>query len=221
MGLQTSQDSTSDHNEIVSKSTKGRRRRISRSRSRKSRTSQEDNRMETEPADQESHRRGSVRAADREGRMSVQEESQVAGSSGSSSSSDPSSRRDRVSSGGDRVSAEGVGASGHTAATSVGDDNVFSASKEGDEPTGGGEDSRAKLRSLVDSLTDYCVRVVKFCPDLSAVLTSLNECHAHEVQLFFRAVRSREPKLMGQLQEQLLDTGSHNRLVTILSDMYA
>ncbi|XP_045583596.1 uncharacterized protein [Procambarus clarkii] len=78
----------------------------------------------------------------------------------------------------------------------------------------------AKLKNTVESLTDYCVRVVRCCPDLCAVLTALNECHVHEVQLFFRAVRSREPKLVGQLQEQLLDTGSHNRLVTILSDMY-
>lgn len=77
-----------------------------------------------------------------------------------------------------------------------------------------------KLKNIVESLIDFCVRVVRCCPDLCAVLTALNECHAHEVQLFFRAVRSREPILVGQLQEQLLDTGSHNRLVTILSDMY-
>ncbi|KAK7074558.1 hypothetical protein SK128_000920 [Halocaridina rubra] len=77
-----------------------------------------------------------------------------------------------------------------------------------------------KLNSLVESLNDYCVRVVKYANDLSAVFSALNECHVHEVQLFFRAVRSREPKLVGDLQEKLLDTGSHNRLVTILADMY-
>ncbi|XP_063879683.1 uncharacterized protein LOC135110928 isoform X2 [Scylla paramamosain] len=35
------------------------------------------------------------------------------------------------------------------------------------------------------------------------------------------AVRVQEPALVGQLQEQILDSGTHNRLVTILSDMYA
>lgn len=90
----------------------------------------------------------------------------------------------------------------------------------GRDDTSAKKNTSAKLKSTVENLIDYCVRVVRCCPDLNAVLTALNECHAHEVQLFFRAVRSREPKLVGQLQEQLLDTGSHNRLVTILSDMY-
>lgn len=84
----------------------------------------------------------------------------------------------------------------------------------------GNQNSSTKLTNIVESLIDYCVRVIRCCPDLWAVLTALNECHVHEVQLFFRAVRVREPKLVGQLQEQLLDSGSYNRLVTILSDMY-
>ncbi|XP_071512489.1 uncharacterized protein [Panulirus ornatus] len=84
----------------------------------------------------------------------------------------------------------------------------------------GCQDYSTKLKTIVGSLIDYCIRVVRCCPDLWAVLTALNECHVHEVQLFFRAMRCREPKLVGQLQEQLLDSGSHNRLVTILSDMY-
>lgn len=84
----------------------------------------------------------------------------------------------------------------------------------------GYKDNNVKLKIVVESLIDFCVRVVRCSPDLYAVFTALNECHVHEVELFFRAVRSREPVLVGQLQEQLLDTGSHNRLVTILSDMY-
>lgn len=82
-------------------------------------------------------------------------------------------------------------------------------------------DTSIKLTNMIESLVDYCVRVVRCCPDLCDVFTTLNECHVHEVQLFFKAVKSREPTLVGQLQEQLLDTGSHNRLVTILSDMYS
>ncbi|XP_068214168.1 uncharacterized protein [Palaemon carinicauda] len=78
-----------------------------------------------------------------------------------------------------------------------------------------------KLSSLIESLTDYCVRVLKYSPDLFTVLSALNECHVHEVQYFFRVVRSREPKLVGDIQEKLLDTGSYNRLVTILADMYS
>ncbi|KAK4305816.1 hypothetical protein Pmani_022310 [Petrolisthes manimaculis] len=83
------------------------------------------------------------------------------------------------------------------------------------------KDTSTKLNNMIESLVDYCVRVVRCCPDLCDVFTTLNECHVHEVQLFFKAVKSREPTLVGQLQEQLLDTGSHNRLVTILSDMYS
>lgn len=83
------------------------------------------------------------------------------------------------------------------------------------------KDANAVSSTLKESLADYCVRVVRCCPDLCAVLTTVNECHVHEVELFFQAVRLQEPTLVGQLQEQLLDSGSHNRLVTILSDMYA
>lgn len=83
------------------------------------------------------------------------------------------------------------------------------------------KDSKSISNTLKESLADYCVRVVRCCPDLCAVLTTVNECHVHEVELFFQAVRLHEPTLVGQLQEQLLDSGSHNRLVTILSDMYA
>lgn len=82
-------------------------------------------------------------------------------------------------------------------------------------------DAKDISSTLKESLADYCVRVVRCCPDLCAVLTTVNECHVHEVELFFQAVRLQEPALVGQLQEQLLDSGSHNRLVTILSDMYA
>ena len=83
------------------------------------------------------------------------------------------------------------------------------------------KDTKSISDTLKESLGDYCVRVVKCCPDLDAVLTVVNECHVHEVELFFQAVRLQEPTLVGQLQEQLLDSGSHNRLVTILSEMYA
>ncbi|XP_050726995.1 uncharacterized protein LOC127003947 isoform X2 [Eriocheir sinensis] len=85
----------------------------------------------------------------------------------------------------------------------------------------GEKDTKGISSTLKESLADYCVRVVRCCPDLCAVLTTVNECHVHEVELFFQAVRLHEPTLVGQLQEQLLDSGSHNRLVTILSDMYA
>lgn len=83
------------------------------------------------------------------------------------------------------------------------------------------KDVKSISNTLKESLADYCVRVVRCCPDLYAVLTAVNECHVHEVELFFQAVRLQEPALVGQLQEQLLDSGSHNRLVTILSDMYS
>ncbi|XP_047494484.1 uncharacterized protein LOC125042709 [Penaeus chinensis] len=209
---QTSQDSTSDQSEIVSQSTKVRRKRISRSRSRRSRTSQED-KMETDPADHDSQKGESVRVGDRQAHVNVRQVSQEGGSRGRSGSPGPSGGKSR-----DRAAAI-LGAGPSCAA--VGGDDVFTADDKTEENAISSEDRRAKLHSLRDSVTDYCVRVIKCCPDLGAVLTALNECHAHEVQLFFRVVRSREPLLVGQLQEQLLDTGSHNRLVTILSDMYA
>ncbi|XP_045109511.1 uncharacterized protein LOC123503642 isoform X2 [Portunus trituberculatus] len=85
----------------------------------------------------------------------------------------------------------------------------------------GEKDTKSISDTLKESLADYCVRVMKCCPDLDAVLTIVNECHVNEVELFFQAVRVYEPALVGQLQEQILDSGAHNRLVTILSDMYA
>ena len=85
----------------------------------------------------------------------------------------------------------------------------------------GEKDTKSISETLKESLADYCVRVMKCCPDLDAVLTVVNECHVNEVELFFQAVRVQEPALVGQLQEQILDSGTHNRLVTILSDMYA
>lgn len=85
----------------------------------------------------------------------------------------------------------------------------------------GEKEGKSISDTLKESLADYCVRVMKCCPDLDAVLTVVNECHVNEVELFFQAVRVQEPALVGQLQEQILDSGTHNRLVTILSDMYA
>ncbi|XP_063609924.1 uncharacterized protein LOC134783853 [Penaeus indicus] len=213
---QTSQDSTSDQSEIVSQSTKVRRKRISRSRSRRSRTSQED-KMETDPADHENQKGESVRGGDRQAHTNTRQVSQEGDSHGSSGS--PGHVRQPSGGKSGAVVAAIVGAGPSCAA--VGGDDVFTADDKAEENAISSEDRRAKLHSLRDSLSDYCVRVIKCCPDLAAVLTALNECHAHEVQLFFRVVRSREPLLVGQLQEQLLDTGSHNRLVTILSDMYA
>lgn len=215
---QTSQDSTSDQSEIVSQSTKVRRKRISRSRSRRSRTSQED-KMETDPTDHENQKGESVRVGDRRAHMNEQEGSQEVANHKSSGS--PGHGRQARSSGGKRGAEAAVIPGAGPSCAAVGGDDVFTADDKAEENAISSEDRRAKLHSLRDSLSDYCVRVIKCCPDLGAVLTALNECHAHEVQLFFRVVRSREPLLVGQLQEQLLDTGSHNRLVTILSDMYA
>ncbi|XP_042858591.1 uncharacterized protein LOC122244679 isoform X2 [Penaeus japonicus] len=215
---QTSQDSTSDQSEIVSQSTKVRRKRISRSRSRRSRTSQED-KMETEPAEHENQKAESACVGDRQPLMNVKEVSQEGESHGSNRS--PGHSRQARPSGDKSVVKDTAVPVADPGCTGAGRDNVVTADDKAVEHLVSSEDRRAKLYSLRDSLSDYCVRVIKCCPDLGAVLTALNECHAHEVQLFFRVVRSREPLLVGQLQEQLLDTGSHNRLVTILSDMYA
>lgn len=77
------------------------------------------------------------------------------------------------------------------------------------------------LEELVESVGEFCVHLVETCPDLGTVLEVLNQCHQHEVTLFFRAVKVRKPHLVGYIQEKLLDHGTHNRLVTILANMYS
>merc|ERR1739842_184574 len=63
------------------------------------------------------------------------------------------------------------------------------------------------LEELVESVGGFCVHLVESCPNLSAVLEVLNQCHHHEVTLFFRAVKERKPHLIGHIQETLLDQG--------------
>ncbi|CAL4069954.1 unnamed protein product [Meganyctiphanes norvegica] len=77
------------------------------------------------------------------------------------------------------------------------------------------------LEDLVESVGGFCVHLVESCPNLGAVLQVLNQCHQHEVTLFFRAVKDRKPHLVGHIQEKLLDQGINNRLVTILAEMYS
>lgn len=77
------------------------------------------------------------------------------------------------------------------------------------------------MEELVESVGEFCVHLVETCPDLGTVLEVLNQCHQHEVTLFFRAVKVRKPHLVGYIQEKLLDHGTHNRLVTILAKMYS
>ncbi|XP_076041595.1 uncharacterized protein LOC143025587 isoform X2 [Oratosquilla oratoria] len=70
-------------------------------------------------------------------------------------------------------------------------------------------------------LVDYCLRLVRFSPKIDNVLGTLDQCHVHEVQQFFTAIKERDTTLVGELQEKVLDTKKHVRLVTILSEMYA
>ncbi|XP_042223064.1 uncharacterized protein LOC121867264 [Homarus americanus] len=203
----------SEKNKAENQSSKMRRRRISRSRSRRSRTSQEEN-METDNPVVEQKQRELVGEGVHSSVVNKESDCKEV-TLQNTESSDASYDKNKREICDSTTPLEKVVYEGSSSI--CGDSGTSSMCKD-DSP--GNNDVSAKLRSIVDSLIDYCVRVVRCCPDLRAVLTTLNECHVHEVQLFLRAVRSREPKLVGQLQEQLLDTGSHNRLVTILSDLY-
>ena len=54
----------------------------------------------------------------------------------------------------------------------------------------------------------------------SLILNKLDECHANEVVLVFKSIRDHRPAIVSLLQEQMLDKGVHNRLVTLLAHMY-
>lgn len=194
-------------------------RKLRRSRSRKSRSSQEQ--METESSipeqDTKEERGQDERGTEAEGPQ-VQTDpfdgkgnegltSSVASSQGPADSSSSTAQELPGAVACEKVRNEASGSAAN-------DPPAANEAAEKNSKTG-------KLNSLIESLTDYCVRALKYPRDLSMVLSAINECHVHEVQYFFRVVRSREPKLVGDIQEKLLDTGSHNRLVTILADMYS
>lgn len=90
-----------------------------------------------------------------------------------------------------------------------------------------------ELEELKELLEDYCYQLLSYwwsdssCPEMdiksrtqSVILDTLDQCHAHEVLHILRAVRERDRKLVPKLQEQILDIGSHDRLVALLAHMY-
>ena len=87
-----------------------------------------------------------------------------------------------------------------------------------------------EFKELDDSLSDYCTELFGWwwkndeIPNVHKVrldiLNKLDECHANEVVLIFKAIRSRNPSLVPHLQEYILDKGNHFRLVSLLAHMY-
>lgn len=90
------------------------------------------------------------------------------------------------------------------------------------------EDLVTNFKELQEVLEDYCYQLLAFWWSLSTkekkmqvvILDVLDQCHAHEVLFILKAVRERDRTLVPRLQEQILDSGSHQRLVVLLAHMY-
>lgn len=89
------------------------------------------------------------------------------------------------------------------------------------------------LKELKDQLEEFCYQLIaywwsdskdiekkRYKKSQAVVIDVLDQCHAHEVFLILNAVRLRDSNLVPKLQEQILDSGSHQRLVALLAHMY-
>ncbi|KAB7502926.1 hypothetical protein Anas_04266 [Armadillidium nasatum] len=89
------------------------------------------------------------------------------------------------------------------------------------------------LKELKDQLEEFCYQLIaywwsdskdiekkRYKKSQEVVIDVLDQCHAHEVFLILNAVRLRDSNLVPKLQEQILDSGSHQRLVALLAHMY-
>lgn len=89
------------------------------------------------------------------------------------------------------------------------------------------------LKEIKDQLEEFCYHLIaywwsdskdvekkRYKKSRAVVLDVLDQCHAHEVYLILNAVRLRDSNLVPKLQEQILDSGSHQRLVALLAHMY-